>query len=152
MDAMNYSKFYCIEVATSALCARVVVISFAFLHFMMFFVTLAWFSHWHIGAVIFFFCFFVACATFFCRQQTNFRMFISQRGDVRYYGQLMFDAVVLPTSVEDKWLVYLKLERVDVGSNIDLIIWRDSVSSKEYRRLRRIIRLRQRLTNEESIR
>ena len=149
---MNYSEFYCIEVGTSPLCVRVIVVSFAFLHFMMFFVTLEWFSHWYMGTVIFFVCFSVACATFYCRQKNNFRMFISQRGDVRYYGQLMFDAVVLPTSVEDKWFVYLKLERVGVGSKIDLLIWRDSVSSKEYRRLRRIIRLRQRLTNEESIR
>ena len=149
---MNYSEFYCIEVGTSPLCARVIIVSFAFLHFMMFFVTLEWFSHWYMGTVIFFVCFSVACATFYFRQKNNFRMFISQRGDVRYYGQLMFDAVILPTSVEDKWFVYLKLERVDVGSKIDLLIWRDSVSSKEYRRLRRIIRLRQRLTNEESIR
>lgn len=147
---MNYSKFYCIEVGTSMLCQRVVIVSFTFLHFIMFLITIEWFSHWYMGAIIYFISFCVACITFFCRQQTHFRMFISPRGDVRYYGQLMFDAVVLATSVEDKWFVYLKLERVDVGSNIDLLIWRDSVSNKEYRRLRRVIKLRQRLTNEES--
>ena len=143
---MSYSKFYCIEVSTSVLCQRVVIVSFGLLHAFLFFVTLEWFPRWHVGAVIFSMNFLIVCVVFYCRPQTSFRLFLSQRGEVRYSGQLMFDGQVLTTSIEDKWFVYLKLERADVGSQIGLLIWRDSVSAKEYCRLRRIIRLRQRHT------
>ena len=143
---MSYSKFYCIEVSTSVLCQRVVIVSFGLLHASMFFVTLEWFPRWQVGAAIFAMNFLIVCVVFFCRPQANFRLFLSQQGEVKYSGQLMFDGHVLTTSIEDKWFVYLKVERADVGSRISLLIWRDSVSTEAYCRLRRIIRLRQRHT------
>ncbi|MCG7530959.1 hypothetical protein MHM98_06285 [Psychrobium sp. MM17-31] len=142
---------YSVEVTASRMRVVSAVSAFAVLHGLMFYFSLSWFSSIWLGIIVWGGGFIAACALLWFEKEAHYLLTISQSGDVHYRGNLIFDARVLPTSVESHLLVCLKLEETEEAQHIQLLIWRDAVTNQQYRRLRRIIRHRQRCVSEDLI-
>ncbi|MGB1297422.1 MAG: protein YgfX [Psychrobium sp.] len=142
---------YSVEVTASRLRTISAVSAFAVLHGLMFYFSMRWFSSIWLGIMLWGGGFIAACALLWLEKEAHYVLTINQPGDVHYRGHLIFDARILPTSVESHLLVCLKLEETEEAKHMQLLIWRDAVSQQQYRRLRRIIRHRQRYVNEGPI-
>lgn len=142
---------YSVEVTASRMRVVLAVSAFAVLHGLMFYFSLSWFSSIWLGLIVWGSGFIVACALLWFEKEAHYLLTVSQSGDVHYRGNLIFDARILPTSVESYLLVCLKLEETEEAKHIQLLIWRDAVSQQQYRRLRRIVRHRQRCVSEDLI-
>jgi len=75
----------------------------------------------------------------------SYSLIVNERGDFTYQGSVIVKGQILENSYCTTWYLYLCCNRSFDQKNMRLLIWRDAVSDKSYRRLCRIIRLKRQM-------
>jgi len=78
-------------------------------------------------------------------KMNRYSLIINECGDLTYHGSAIMTGQLLARSHVTTWYVFLCFNRSIDQKNMRLLIWRDAVIDRDYRRLCRIIRLKRQM-------